>query len=156
MGGGAHFDHESAASLCGSHLSLALLFAVFFWFVLLFDVAFLLSSTPPMNHPSVSGSQQAQRTASITNRARSELPYFGEGRVTWLGPFHSLFNIPVPEHLNGDRPGDAGFDPLNLFNIEKTWLGFSWKDWVASAEVLHGRYSRVCACLLLMMMMMIY
>lgn len=80
-----------------------------------------------------------QRMAADVERqraaAKKSLPYYGLSRPTWLGPIA----VTVPEYLDGELPGDYGWDPLGLGKSTEQL------DRYVELEILHARWAMLGA-----------
>ncbi|KAK4387847.1 Chlorophyll a-b binding protein 7, chloroplastic [Sesamum angolense] len=72
---------------------------------------------------------------ALSDKARKESVWYGEGRPRWLGPI----SYEYPAYLNGELPGDYGFDIAGLSQDPVALQKYF------NFEVLHARWAMLAA-----------
>ncbi|KAK9809364.1 hypothetical protein WJX73_009035 [Symbiochloris irregularis] len=78
---------------------------------------------------------QEKRKATECAAARANSPWYGPERPRWLGPLEATY----PAHLQGEAPGDYGFDVANLAVETESF------DRYFELELLHARWAMLSA-----------
>ncbi|KAK4338804.1 hypothetical protein RND71_040266 [Anisodus tanguticus] len=88
--------------------------------------------------------ENSAKFKALAQMARNDSIWYGEDRPRWLGPI----SYDYPTYLNGELPGDYGFDiwglskdPVVLQKYFKYGLDFA----SISYEILHGRWAMLAA-----------
>lgn len=79
--------------------------------------------------------KEAPEREAATQRARKESVWYGKDRPRWLG----MIPYDYPEYLDGEAPGDYGFD---IAGLSKDPMDF---DKNFNYEVLHARWAMLAA-----------
>ncbi|KAK3251569.1 hypothetical protein CYMTET_39088 [Cymbomonas tetramitiformis] len=90
--------------------------------------------------PELEAAAAIQKEAQDAARAKSE--WYGEGRPMWLGPLGTSYEY--PHYLEGEAPGDYGFDPLGFSSSPESFARNQ------ECELLHARWAMlaVIGCLI--------
>lgn len=79
--------------------------------------------------------QNSSKLKALADKARNESMWFGEDRPRWLGPI----SYDYPDYLNGELPGDYGFDIAGLSRDPVALQRFY------NFEILHARWAMLAA-----------
>ncbi|XP_078432501.1 chlorophyll A-B binding family protein isoform X2 [Wolffia australiana] len=78
---------------------------------------------------------KSSKFKALAERARQESVWYGKNRPRWLGPLPYKY----PAYLDGDFPGDYGFDVANLSEDRGAFEKFF------NFEILHARWAMLSA-----------
>ncbi|KAL3913183.1 MAG: hypothetical protein SGARI_000782 [Bacillariaceae sp.] len=88
----------------------------------------------------LAASAAAFQPASVTKSSSSSLTAIPYDRPSEALPFSSAG---CPATLDGSLPGDAGFDPVELFDSKASGDSMSDLYWFREAEITHGRIAQL-------------